>query len=135
MQKTCSRGHIFEKKSATPMCPVCWPGRYRKTALKTQHNFRARVWVYPAAQAAWHFLTVPKKLSASIKKEFGSKAKGWGSIPVEVTIGKTHWKTSIFPDRNINAYILPLKAEVRKREGIGKADTILVSIKITARNQ
>ncbi len=26
----CSRGHKFLKSKATPVCPVCWPGRYRK---------------------------------------------------------------------------------------------------------
>lgn len=27
MKKTCSRGHVFEKSSSCPTCPVCWPGR------------------------------------------------------------------------------------------------------------
>lgn len=27
MKKTCSRGHVFEKTSACPTCPACWPGR------------------------------------------------------------------------------------------------------------
>lgn len=26
MRRTCSRGHVFEKTSACPTCPVCWPG-------------------------------------------------------------------------------------------------------------
>ncbi len=26
----CSRGHKFLKSSQTPVCPVCWPGRYGK---------------------------------------------------------------------------------------------------------
>lgn len=25
MKKTCSRGHVFEKTSACPTCPICWP--------------------------------------------------------------------------------------------------------------
>jgi YjbR len=28
--KTCSRGHKFEKSRELPVCPVCWPGYYRK---------------------------------------------------------------------------------------------------------
>ena len=27
---TCSRGHQFYKSSAQPVCPICWPGRYKK---------------------------------------------------------------------------------------------------------
>ena len=26
MRTTCSRGHVFEKTTACPTCPVCWPG-------------------------------------------------------------------------------------------------------------
>ncbi len=26
----CSRGHRFYKRSTTPTCPKCWPGRYKK---------------------------------------------------------------------------------------------------------
>lgn len=28
--KTCSRGHKFEKSRELPVCPVCWPGYYKK---------------------------------------------------------------------------------------------------------
>jgi hypothetical protein len=31
MKKTCSRGHVFEKTSACPTCPACWPGRKTET--------------------------------------------------------------------------------------------------------
>jgi hypothetical protein len=26
----CSRGHEFYKSKAVPVCPACWPGRYKK---------------------------------------------------------------------------------------------------------
>ncbi len=129
MKKTCSRGHVFEKSSLVPSCPVCWPGRYKKTA-KNSCSFQAKVWLYPGDQAAWHFITIPEELSASIKETYRANAKGWGSIPVEIVIGKTSWKTSIFPDRKRNAYLLPLKASVRKKEGIEKGDQMKVAMKI-----
>lgn len=28
--KTCSRGHRFERSSRYPVCPLCWPGHYKK---------------------------------------------------------------------------------------------------------
>jgi hypothetical protein len=88
------------------------------------------VWLYPGAQASWHFLTVPKDMSASIKKTFGEQSKGWGSIPVKVTVGKTTWNTSIFPDRQRMAYLLPLKASVRKKEDISASDEREVQLSI-----
>lgn len=95
---------------------------------RDEFEFRADVWLYPSVQAAWHFITVPKRLSATIKKTFGAKAKHWGSIPVLATIGKTSWKTSVFPDTKRNAYILPLKAKVRKAENITKGDRVVVTL-------
>ena len=80
--------------------------------------------------AGWHFVSVPKKQSEGIKKSFGTPKRGWGSIPVIVTIGKTTWKTSIFPDKQSNGYLLPLKSEVRKKEQIFSGDTILFAIQI-----
>ena len=76
-------------------------------------------------------MTVPKKQSKEIKRLFGELLKqGWGSIPVVVTVGNTSWKTSIFPDNKIATYILPLKAEVRKKEGIVHNKMLSYSIEI-----
>ena len=80
--------------------------------------------------AGWHFLSVPKKDSEDIKKRFGKKQRGWGSLPVVVTLGKTVWKTSIFPDKKSGSYLLPLKADVRKKEGIFSGDKVSFSIEI-----
>ena len=37
---------------------------------------------------------------------------------VKVSIGRTKWATSIFPDRKRGTYLLPVKKEVRKAEGL-----------------
>jgi hypothetical protein len=49
---------------------------------------KSEVWLYPG-MAGWHFLPIPKKHGEEIKKRLKSKAKGWRSLPVLVTIGKT----------------------------------------------
>ena len=92
-------------------------------------TMRAKVWLYPG-MAGWHFVTLPKKQSNLIKKSFGAMKRGWGSLPVSVTIGKTTWNTSIFPDAKAGAYLLPLKANVRKKEKISVGDTTIVSIEL-----
>lgn len=78
---------------------------------------------------AWHFVTVPKKESADIKARVPLR-RGWGAVPVEVTIGATTWHTSIFPDSKVGAYILPLKASVRKKERASKGDTVVIKLRI-----
>lgn len=77
----------------------------------------------------WYFVGVPKKESEEINKVSKVKA-GFGSIPVMVTVGKTKWKTSIFPDKRSGTYLLPLKAEVRKKENIFSEDTISLTLEL-----
>ncbi|MEK7636234.1 MAG: DUF1905 domain-containing protein [Patescibacteria group bacterium] len=95
-----------------------------------QYKIRAKVWLYSSEKSAWHFITLSKKQSAEIMARFGLMKRGWGSLPVVVTMGETIWKTSIFPDKKAQAYLLPLKAEVRKKEGIVPGKTISFSIEI-----
>ena len=97
----------------------------------THYSFSSTVWLYPG-MAGWHFITIPEDVSEEIQDRFGDQKRGWGSLPVEVTIGTTTWKTSIFPDTKTKAYVLPIKAEVRKKEGI-TADTsvtLLLEIRV-----
>lgn len=89
-----------------------------------------KVFLYPGESAVWHFVQITKKFGLEIKEKFGKNRRGFGSIPVEVTLGKTVWQTSIFPDKYSGSYILPLKAAVRKTEGIQEGEKIKFSIEI-----
>jgi len=93
------------------------------------YKLRSKVWLYPG-MTGWHFVSVPKKPSKEIKELFATKLRGFGSIPVNVSLGKTSWQTSIFPDKKTATYILPLKAEIRKKEGIKAGKTIAYTIEI-----
>lgn len=94
-----------------------------------QYKFKSSVWLYPG-MTGWHFVTVLKDISEDIKHNFGDRKRGWGSFLVVATIDKTSWKTSIFPDKKAGGYLLPLKAEVRKKEGIRADDEIMVTLEI-----
>lgn len=93
-----------------------------------RYTIKSKVWLY-SGQAAWHFIGVPKKESEEIKKAQKVKV-GFGSVPVMVTIGKTRWKTSIFPDKRSGTYLLPIKAEVRKKENIMSENIVSLTIQI-----
>lgn len=98
---------------------------------KKEYKFKEKVWRggYDPS-ALWYFVSIPKKETAQIKKDFGSLQKGWRSLPVMATIGNTDWKTSIFYDNHSETYSLPIKAQVRKKEGVYEKDTVSFSIKI-----
>ena len=97
--------------------------------VKTKFTMKSKVWFYEG-KAGWYFLTLAKEPSESIRKTFGPLARAWGSLPVTVMIGKTAWKTSIFPERKSGAYLLPLKADVRRKEKIAEGDRITFSVVI-----
>ncbi len=94
----------------------------------TTYNIKAKLWLY-SGHVAWHFLTIPINISEKIKKKVAKgPRRGWGSVRVEATIGKSTWKTSIFPDSREGAYLLPVKADVRKKEELLGGDVISLSL-------
>lgn len=97
-------------------------------SARPTYRVKGKVWLYPGDMAAWHFVNVEKKISEEIKAMRGKSARGFGSIPVRVTIGKTTWDTSIFPDKQSGTYLLPLKASVRRAETIDAGDAIAFTL-------
>ena len=97
--------------------------------MTQKYKVRSKVVPYPG-MAAWYFAYVDKKQADIITKKHSGVKKGFGSIRVTVTLGKTKWKTSIFPDKQSGAYVLPLKKEVRRAEGIDAGDTITFTLDI-----
>lgn len=93
------------------------------------YTFKAKVWVFDGP-GGWHFVTINKKISEEIYVMHKVIAKNWGSIPVQCQIGKTIWNTSIFRDTKSNAYLLPLRADIRKKEKIIAGKTVQVQLLI-----
>jgi hypothetical protein len=93
------------------------------------YKLTSKVYVYPG-MGGWRFLGLPLKEGREIKEKFGKNARGWGSLPVSITVGKTTWETSIFPDKKSGSYLLPLKAQVRKKEEIDDDDEVQFTLKL-----
>ncbi len=92
-------------------------------------KFKSKLWVY-AGPSAWHFLSVPKKLSGELKNRYNDRTRGFGSLPVKIKIGDTQWRTSIFPDSKTSTYLLPVKLAVRKKENIFEGSMVSCEISI-----
>jgi hypothetical protein len=76
--------------------------------------------------APWHFITVPEEDSHELDASSAFVSYGWGMIPVTAQIGGTGWRTSLFPKDG--RYIVPVKAGVRKAEGLKVGDTVTVRL-------
>lgn len=87
------------------------------------YSLTSKFWLYDGL-TAWHFITIPQETTKDIDLMFAHAKRGWGSLPVIVTIGKTAWKTSIFPDKKTSTYLLPVKVAARKKEEIEVGDEV-----------
>ncbi len=74
---TCSRGHVYNKAKESPVCPVCWPGKYAKS--NDLPNLSA-----PATRALlFAKITTLAKLSTKTEKEVRAlHGMGPASIPL-----------------------------------------------------
>jgi len=95
-----------------------------------EYEFIEKLWKYNSASASWYFIHVPPEQTLEIKTTVPIPKVGWGSVRVQATIGKTTWKTSIFPNNETATYLLPIKAEVRKAEQLEIEQNVKVHIKI-----
>ncbi len=74
------------------------------------------------------FIAVPDELSREIKSISASVTYGWGVIPVHVRIGKTEWKTSLFPKDG--RYLVPIRKSVQKSENLEVDDSVTIWLEI-----
>lgn len=95
-----------------------------------KYTMTEKMFLYSGETANWHFLPVTKEIGIEIRNKYGKNARGFGSVPVEVTVGKTTWETSIFPDKYSGSYILPVKVKVRKAEDIEAGEKVTFLIRV-----
>lgn len=93
------------------------------------YEFDATVWKV-ADPGVWFFVTVPFDVSDEIEERHGDRAAGFGSLKVAVRIGATSWRTSLFPSREQEAYVLPVKKAVREAEGLDDGTRAVVAIEV-----
>jgi hypothetical protein len=78
--------------------------------------------------APFLFVPMPDAESQDLKAMSASVTYGWGVIPVQVKIGKTTYKTSLFPKDG--RYLVPIKVAVRKAENIDEGDEVAVTLDV-----
>jgi hypothetical protein len=102
----------------TPEVPHAW-------------TFTARVWRW--REGSWRFVTVPQDVSDEVDEVVGDGTGGFGSVRVEVTVGTSVWRTSLFPSSTEGAFVLPVKKAVRAAQGIEDDDPAVVTIRLVDR--
>ena len=86
------------------------------------------LWIWKGEAAGrWYFVTVPEEQSNEIRAHAFGSPRGFGSVKVEARIDDVIWRTSVFP-LNKGGYLLPIKAEVRRKAGISVGDEVTLTL-------
>ena len=89
-------------------------------------------WVFDGKVIEWRgpapyfFVVMPESDSAELKEAARSLIY-WGQVPVHVVIGNTEFSTAVFPKDG--RYLVPLRAAIRKAEGIDEGDVVSVTLR------
>jgi Domain of unknown function (DUF1905) len=104
--------------------------------LSETYQIEASLWIWSTdkAPASWHFCTITGDVAeaihaeAAIRRIESGRKKGWGAIKVRAEIGESVWETSLFPDKASGGWLLPVKAAVRRAEGLVAGDSVQIGL-------
>lgn len=89
------------------------------------YEFDAPLWRWDARKAdSWVFASLPTDVADDVLEVADGVTRGFGSVRVEVTLGGSVWRTSVFPDDKARTFVLPLKKAVRRAESVNVGDTV-----------
>jgi hypothetical protein len=79
-------------------------------------------------EGGWHFVRLPQEAAEDLRDLATGPPRGFGSIRVSVRLGGSTWATSVFPDKDSGAFVLPVKKPVREAERIEDGDRVTVTL-------
>lgn len=94
-------------------------------------HFEAPLWLWDARQTdSWTFVSLPPDVADEVLDAGEGAARGFGSLRVEVTVGTTTWRTSVFPSKGLGTFVLPIKRAVRRAEGLDDGDHAQIRLRL-----
>ncbi len=88
-----------------------------------RYKFTAIPWLHE-----WLFVAMPEEMAREIRDNLKCLEEGWGRMKVTAQVGDTAWRTAIWFDTKSNTYLMPVKAEIRKKERVEAGKEIEVTI-------
>ena len=87
------------------------------------------LWLWTSEKGSWHFFTVPEEQSDEVRAHCLATMRGFKSARVEASVNGVTWRTSVFPMKS-GGYFLPVKADVRRKAGIGAGDAVTMKLEL-----
>jgi len=92
------------------------------------------VWTMTEENSSVAIVTLPPQASEQLsahelarRLELG-KRRGFGSVRLTVRVGGSEWQTSAFPLKGGTAWFVPIKAAIRKAEGLEEGVPVEVEL-------
>jgi len=67
-------------------------------------------------------------MSTEIRSNLQWQEEGWGRMKASAIINEHEWETAIWFDKKKSTYLLPIKAEVRKKLKLEHGDLISAAV-------
>jgi len=84
---------------------------------KIRYEFSTKMWRH-SSSGGWYFASLPKNISKEIRENLKWQEEGWGRMKTVAKIRQFEWETAIWFDTKFDTYLLPVKAEARKKANI-----------------
>ena len=94
-----------------------------------QFTFDAELFPWHSDKASWVFVALPADVADAVE-DATSMTGGFGSVKVHVQLGGSSWSTSLFPSKELETYVLPMKKAVREAEGVEVGETAELTIEL-----
>jgi hypothetical protein len=92
-------------------------------------GFEATV-IHWRGPSPFFFVPIPAAEAEELRRISRAVTYGWGMIPVQAAIGDVVFTTSLFPKDG--SYLLPIKAEVRRRAEVTAGDRVFIELTVQA---
>ncbi|QZD91969.1 DUF1905 domain-containing protein [Qipengyuania xiapuensis] len=87
-------------------------------------------------RGTYHLVTITGEAAEAIaahalmhRLEFGTQ-RGFGSVKVMASVGRTNWKTSVFPQREKSEWVLLVSKKVMRAEDLAEGDPVELELEL-----
>ena len=87
-------------------------------------------------RGTYHLVTITGDAAEAIaahalmhRLEFGTQ-RGFGSVKVMASVGRTIWKTSVFPQREKSEWVLLVSKKVMRAEDLAEGDPVELELEL-----